>query len=298
VAGDRSVTRFGLAVHDLPAPELLQLSQAADRCGFDTLWVGEHVGVPLQLLSEHPTAATGAVNPLRRHVLAPGTVLHDPFVVLAAVAAMTSRIRLATGVLVLPLHHPLMVARAVVTLQGVAEGRFLLGVGSGWVAEEFATLGVPFEGRGRLLDDSLDQLRDALAGRPVGSPAVQVCDAPVVVPLVLGGSSAPALRRAARRGDGWLSSGASDVDEVLRCRDVIEAERVARGCDDLPFRCFGRLPSPDPLVVDRYRSEGVNDVVVWADHLWPREPQMSWERKAEQLAVRAADLGVASVRAA
>jgi probable F420-dependent oxidoreductase len=292
------MTRYGLAVYDLPGPELLQLAQAADRCGFDTLWVGEHVGVPLELVSEHPTAALGSVNPLHRSVLAPGTVLHDPLVVLAAVAAVTSRIRVATGVLVLPLHHPLLVARAVVTLQALAAGRFVLGVGSGWVAEEFAALGVPFEGRGRLLDDALDLLHDALAGRPVGSPAVQVSDAPVEVPLVVGGSSPAALRRAARRGDGWLSSGAAGVDEVLRSRDVIDAERTARGRAHLPFRCFGRLPGLEPHLVDRYRSEGVDDVVVWADHVWPREPQLSWAQKVEHLTARAADLGVTSVRAA
>lgn len=290
------MTRFGIAAYDLPARELVALAAAADRCGFDTLWVGEHVGVPLEVASTHPTA--GAVNPLHRHVLAPGTVLHDPWAVLGAVAAVTSRIRLATGVLVLPLHSPLLVARAVATLHALSVGRFLLGVGSGWVAEEFAVLDVSFEGRGARLDAALELIGDALAGKPVGTPAVQVCEAPIEVPLVVGGSSGPALRRAARVGDGWLSSGAAAVDEVLRGRDVIDTHRAALGRSHLPFQCYGRLPVAETSLVDRYRSEGIEDVVVWADHVWPRGAQQSWEQKRTHLQVRAADLGVLSGRAA
>jgi probable F420-dependent oxidoreductase len=289
------MTRFGIAAYDLPARELVALAQAADRCGFDTLWVGEHVGVPLELVSTHPTA--GGANPLHRHVLAPGTVLHDPWAALGAVASATSRIRVATGVLVLPLHHPLLVARAVSTLHALSAGRFLLGVGSGWVAEEFAALGLSFEDRGLRLDAALELLADALAGKPVGSPAVQVCAAPIEVPLVVGGSSAPALRRAARVGDGWLSSGAAGVDDVLRGREVISAHRNALGRSG-SFRCYGRLPAAETRLVDRYASEGIDDVVVWADHVWPRGSQLSWEQKRQHLRLRAGDLGVLAARAA
>lgn len=289
------MTRFGIAAYDLPARELVALAVAADRCGFDTLWVGEHVAVPLEVASTHPTS--GAANPLHRHVLAPGTVLHDPWAVLGAVAAATSSIRLATGVLVLPLHQPLLVARAVATMHALSSGRFVLGVGSGWVAEEFAALGVRFDGRGTRLDASLSLLGDALAGKAVGDPAVQVCTSPVSVPLVVGGSSAPALRRAARIGDGWLSSGAAGVDEVLKGRDVIASHRSALGRTG-PFRCYGRLPAAEPGLVDRYAGEGVDDVVVWADHVWPRGSQLSWEQKRTHLQSRAVDLGVLPARAA
>src|SRR4051794_33120949 len=194
------MTRFGIAAYDLPARELVALAAAADRCGFDTLWVGEHVAVPLEVASTHPSA--GAVNPLHRHVLAPGTVLHDPWAVLGAVAGATSRIRLATGVLVLPLHQPLLVARAVATMHALSAGRFVLGVGSGWVSEEFAALGVPFDGRGARLDASLSLLAEALAGEPVGSPAVRVCASPVDVPLVVGGGAPPAPPPGRRGGAG------------------------------------------------------------------------------------------------
>lgn len=292
------MTRFGLAVYDLPAREVVRLARAADECGFDTLWVGEHVVVPREVASTHPTSSGAVTNPLSRPVLAPGTVLSDPWAVLGAVAAATSRIRLATGVLVLPLHHPLLVARAVATLQDLSGGRFLLGVGSGWVAEEFAALGVPFEGRGRLLDESLELVRSALTGEPVGSPPVVACPAPVTVPLVLGGSSRPAFVRAALRGDGWLSSGAAGVDDVLRGREVIEAVRAAHGRAHLAFQTFGRLAAAEPHLVDRYRSEGVDDVVVWADHVWPRRPDLTHEQKTEHFRMRAEDLGVCQVRAA
>ena len=290
------MTRFGIAAYDLHARELVALAVAADRCGFDTLWVGEHIGVPLEVASTHPTA--GSVNPLHRHVLAPGTVLQDPWTLLGAVAAATTRIKVATGVLVLPLHHPLLVARAVVTLHALSAGRFLLGVGSGWVAVVFAARAGPFAGRGRRLDASLEVLGDALAGKPVGNPAMRVCDEPVQVPLVVGGSSAPALRRAARVGDGWLSSGAAGLDDVLRGRDEIEATRAALGRAHLPFRSFGRLSAAEPELVDRYRTEGIEDVVVWSDHVWPRGSQLSWEQKRAHLQLRAGDLGVLAARAA
>jgi probable F420-dependent oxidoreductase len=291
-------TRFGLAVYDLPAPELVEVARAAEACGFDSLWLGEHVVVPREVHSVHPTLVGDAANPLQRSVLTSDTVLNDPWVALGAVAAATTRICLGTGVLVLPLHHPLLVARAVWTLQTLSAGRFLLGVGSGWVAEEFAALDVPFAGRGRQLDGALDVLRSALAGAPVGSPPVRVCAEPVKVPLVLGGCSPAALRRAARVGDGWLSSGAAGIDDVLRGRDLIETKRAALGRAHLPFRCFGRLPSPNPALVDRYVEEGVEDVVAWGDHLWPHGARMSWERKLQHFRTRAEDLGVAPVCAA
>jgi probable F420-dependent oxidoreductase len=290
--------RFSIAVYDLPAREVVQVAIAADRCGFDTLWLGEHVVVPHAVASVHPTSSADTENPLRRPVLGPGTVLHDPWAVLGAVAGATTRIRSATGVLVLPLHHPLLVARAVATLHALSAGRFQLGVGSGWVAEEFAALDVPFEGRGRRLDASIELLRAALAGEPVGKPAVQVCDRAVEVPLVIGGGSPPALRRAARLGDGWLSSGAAGVDQVLQSRDVIESVRASVGRSHLPFRCFGRLPAPRPELVDRYRAEGVEDVVVWADHVWPRGAQLSWEQKRRCFRSCAEELGVRPARAA
>lgn len=287
--------RFGIAVYDLPAPDLLQLAEVAEECGYDMLWLGEHLVVPATVTSTHPTSSADVVSPLERDILASDTVLHDPWTALGALAAATTRLRLATGILVLPLWPPLLVARAAATLHAFSAGRFVLGVGSGWVREEFDALGVPFETRGQTMDTSLEVIRAALAGGPSGNPAVQVCEQAVTISLVLGGGSPPALRRAARVADGWLSSGASSIDEVVRGRDVIETARAAQGRTQLPFTAFGRLPAPEPALVDRYRAEGFEDVVVWGDHLWPRAPHLSNEQKMQHFREHSTQLGVTPV---
>src|SRR6478672_201463 len=121
--------RIGITAYDLPAAEFIQLGIAADAAGFDMLWLGEHLLRPATYATDHPTSGpqhhTGPI-------VAPDTELLDPLVALSAVAGATTRVGLATGMYILPLRHPLAVARAVSTLQDLSAARFWFGVGAGW----------------------------------------------------------------------------------------------------------------------------------------------------------------------
>ena len=154
----------GLSVYDIAAAELLALGRRGREAGFATLWLGEHVVLPGRLRGRAPDV--GDVGRTRR-ICAGSSIrrrrLLDPLVA-PPWPPVTERIGLATGIYLLPLRHPLAVARMTLTLQGLAGGRFMLGVGSGWLAEEFAALGVPFDERGPRFDEALGVLRAAWAG--------------------------------------------------------------------------------------------------------------------------------------
>ena len=216
---------------------------------------------------------------------------------LAACASVTTNLRLATGIFILPLRHPLLTARMTLTLQDVAGGRFLLGVGSGWLEEEFDALGVPFGDRAARMDETLAILRLAWSGDvfshegplfPFGN--VQLSPEPVDVPLILGGNTERALRRSATSGDGWFSSGTPSFEDAVRLRDRVVELRDAAGKHGA-FPIYVRAAHPDPADLARYETEGFEHVLVWADELWPRTGDLAEKRRA--FATAAADLGVA-----
>lgn len=285
----------GLSVYDIAAPDLLDLARAADEAGFDAIWLGEHLLLPVGYASEHPTSGADHEH-ITGPIVSPDTELVDPLVALAAVAGATSRLRLATGIYILPLRHPIVTARGVATLQEASGGRFLLGVGAGWLVEEFTSLGIPFEERRSRVTESVEVMRAAWQGGPFehhgrhfSFDRIQVSRRPVDVPLVMGGNSPKALERAVRLGDGWFSSGTPLFEDAVRLRDEVRAlhERVGSGGD---YRCYFRVASGEPDLLDRYRAEGVEDVVVWADQLWPATG--SAQEKREQFAATVAGLGL------
>src|SRR3954447_26520520 len=187
---------IGLSVYDIGGAELVELGRAADEAGFSTLWLGEHIVLPVDYTAEHPTTGTATNRSHLTRIVDARTKPLDPLVALAGVAAATERIRLATGIYLVGLRHPLAVARMALTLQDIAGGRFMLGVGSGWLEEEFVALGVPFAERRARFDEALAVLRAAwaggvvsFAGHHVAFERVLVTAAPVPVPLILGGNS-------------------------------------------------------------------------------------------------------------
>ena len=266
----------GLSVYDIAAPDLLDLARAADEAGFHGLWLGEHLVLPVDYASEHPTTHDDdAHQHITGPIISPETELVDPLVALAAVAGATTRIRLATGIYILPLRHPLVTARAAATLQEASGGRFMLGVGAGWLEEEFAALDVPFAERRQRVTETIDIMRAAWRGGPFeyhgerfAFGRIQLSRRPVDVPLIMGGNTPKSLDRAARLGDGWFSSGTPSFHDAVRLRNDLLDLRARHGLD-APFRCYFRVESADPALLDRYRAEGIEDVVVWADQLWP-----------------------------
>ena len=196
----------GLSVYDIPGAELVALGAAAEQAGFSTLWLGEHIVLPVDYEAEHPTTGSESSRSHLKRIIDPATKLLDPLVALSAVAAVTERIRLATGIYLVGLRHPLAVARMTLTLQDIAGGRFMLGVGSGWLEEEFAALDVPFAQRRVRFEEALAVLRAAWAGGEISFAGDHVAFEHVIVtaeavhvPLILGGNTEPALRRRRRR---------------------------------------------------------------------------------------------------
>lgn len=169
------------------APErLVELAIAAEELGYGTAWLPDHLLPPGEFGSTY-----GGV--------------YEPLVTIGYLAARTSRIRFGTSVLVLPLRSPYVVAKQAATLHRLSGERIVLGLGAGWAAEEFAAVGTPFEERGRRTDESLAIIRDLFEGRDRGGVFEPALRAPL--PLMIGGTTPAALRRAARFGDEWQGLG-------------------------------------------------------------------------------------------
>ena len=288
--------RIGLSTYDIAASEFTALARAADRAGFASLWLGEHLVLPVAYGSEHPTSGA-AVQHHSGPIIDPSTILVDPMVALGAAATTTTQIRLATGIYLVPLRHPVLVARATSTVQELAGGRLMLGVGAGWLAEEFDALGVPFTERGSRLEETLDAVRQLWSGEVVEFEGrhfrfgpVQLGADPVDIPVIMGGNTDRAIRRTVALGDGWFSSGTPSLAEALAIRERIEAESSAKGrTRDLPL--WFRTPETTASALSAYEHEGFEEVVIWADRFWPAEGDLDHKAAAFDQAVTDAGLG-------
>jgi alkanesulfonate monooxygenase SsuD/methylene tetrahydromethanopterin reductase-like flavin-dependent oxidoreductase (luciferase family) len=172
----------------------------------------------------------------------------------------------------------------------------MLGVGSGWLEEEFDALDVPFENRAIRMDETLAILRQAWRGDRFSHDGplfefgnVQLSPRAVDVPLILGGNTERALRRAATAGDGWFSSGTPSLDDAIRLRDRVTELRDASGAGGA-FSIFVRIAKPDRALLASYEAEGFEHALIWADQLWPTEGELDDKRTA--FAAAAAELGV------
>ncbi|MCX4812964.1 LLM class F420-dependent oxidoreductase [Streptomyces sp. NBC_01239] len=218
---------------DAGPADLVEIARAADRAGFDYIASCDHVGVPHRLAT------------------AMSTIWYDPVATLSYLAGVTERVRLLSHVAVVGLRHPLLTAKQYATLDHLSGGRLILGVGAGHVREEFEALGVDFDRRGPVLDESIDALRAALGPDEFPSHHGKLYDfeglgqrprpAQEHVPLWVGGSSPAAVRRAALKADGWLPQGdprdrlPAQIERIRRLRE----EAAVHG----PF-VFGAITEP------------------------------------------------------
>lgn len=269
--------RVGLCAYNMPPTELLRLARHADRLGFDALWLGEHVLLPVGYSTPHPTTGTASKRSHAGPVVGAETLLVDPLVELAAIASATERLGLGTAMMILPVRSPLLLARAVCTLQQISGNRLSLGVGTGWLREEFDALGIDFDTRVGRFGEMVDILEAACAGGEFSYEGthfhldlVQITQSAVPVPLIYAGNTERALHRATTRGDGWFASGIPSRDEALRLRDRIRWLRD-RNRPTEPFRTVFRIEGSDPATVSSYVEEGLDDLVMWADRIWNSE---------------------------
>ncbi|WP_344399774.1 LLM class F420-dependent oxidoreductase [Streptomyces longisporus] len=252
--------------------DLVEIARTADRAGFGYLAGCDHVAVPRRLAS------------------AMSTVWYDPVATLGFLAGVTERVRLLSHVAVVGLRHPLLTAKQYATLDHLSGGRLILGVGAGHVREEFEVLGVDFERRGAVLDESIDALRAALG--PDEFPehhgklyefeglGQQPRPAQEHVPVWVGGSSPAAVRRAALKGDGWLPQGdprdrlPAQIERIRRLRDeagldgpftigaITEPLHLGTPAWDVGRRTLTGPPDALAESLRAYRAMGVDQIQV------------------------------------
>ncbi len=217
--------KFSITLYDYPATEILPLASAAEAAGFDALWIGEHYVCPKHFASDHPAGAADSENPAK-WIVGSDVRLYDPWFILGAIAGATHRLKIGTAICIAPLNHPLILARAALTAQQITSGRFLFGTGVGWLEEEYEALEIPYQSRGGRYDELLDILRQAWMGgyfshqgRHFCFKEIQITPDPVNVPLILGGNNEIALRRIAKKANGWMNSAFISLEEALRMRD-------------------------------------------------------------------------------
>jgi probable F420-dependent oxidoreductase len=208
-------------------------AQSAEAAGFESIWTVEHVVVPANYKSNYPYSPSGRM-PGRDDAPVP-----DPLIWLSFLAAATTTLRLATGILILPQRQPVVLAKELATLDYLSGGRLELGVGVGWLEEEFRALGIPFAERGRRTDDAIGAMR-ALWSQPEATyngEFFQFADCisrpqPVQgsIPVHIGGHTDIAARRAGRLGDGFFP-GLGTHDELRRLFDLVRSSAEAAGRD-------------------------------------------------------------------
>lgn len=216
-----SLGRFG------KGPAAIELAQAAEAAGFDSIWTVEHVVVPKAYQSRYPYSASGRMGEIEDFPIP------DPLIWMAYVAGATTTIKLGTAILIVPQRNPVVTAKALATLDDMAGGdRVLLGIGVGWLAEEFAALGIPFEDRGPRTDDYVAAMkalwRDDCAsyhGEFVSFDDVYCRPKPAggTIPIIVGGDTKAAARRAGRIGDGYFPARGNPVEMYNEMRRAAEA---------------------------------------------------------------------------
>jgi len=202
---------------------LARAARAAEEAGFESLWAGEHVVLPDPQVPPSP--------------MAPQDPALDPFVALTYAAAVTTTIRLATGIVILPQRNPVVLAKQIASLDVLSGGRFTLGVGVGYLEPEFRAIGANFAERGAVTDEYLDAMAHLFYdehpehhGRFVDFAGIDAHPRPVQrpVPVVIGGHTAAAYRRAVRRGHGWYGfaltpeAAAASIEGLRRAREEVE----------------------------------------------------------------------------
>ena len=241
--------------------QAVELAQAGEAAGFESLWTIEHTVLPGSYKSAYPYSEDGKIAHGESAIPLP-----DPLIWMSFVASATSTINLATGILILPQHNPVVLAKQVGTLDHLSNGRIILGIGVGWLKEEFDALGVPFAARGKRADEYVAAMRELWSssaptfdGEFVSFEEAHCLPQPVnkSVPIVVGGDSTFAARRAGRLGDGYFPARGVPTEYFDLARKTAEAQ--GRDPDAIEFTVS--MPD-DPSELPELAKLGVSRVVV------------------------------------
>ncbi len=241
--------KFGAFLVQHRGPSLAAAARAAEDLGYESVWMGEHIGFPAELKSVYPYHRSG------RPPVAMDAPIVDPITAFAYLAGLTRQIKFATGVFILPLRNPFALAKQIATLDQLSNGRFIFGIGIGWLKEEFEWVGMPWENRA-LRNNEYLQLMTALwsqkdpvyQGKTVKTEGFKF--APKTIqqphpPFVFGGNTEAAMKRAARLGDGWYGV----------CHSLEEAQTLIRSLREIEKRYQRARPLEISVVIGAVNAD-------------------------------------------
>ena len=255
--------KFWQAITWAETEQLVEIAKFAEEVGFHGLMSGDHAVYPESIAPDYPYSDSG------RPPMSPDDEYPDQTAIFAAMAAVTTRLQFTCGVYVLPLRNPHEVARAAASLSILSSDRFILGVGVGWMKEEFDIYGVDFRKRGKITDEMITVLQTLWQGGMVAHngeffqfPRVQLSPVPDRAPRIyVGGTSEAALRRTARIGDGYIGAG-TPPEEVGALLHTLNTYRSEAGRAETPFEAMlGIAAMPDVGMYRNLAGEGLASTV-------------------------------------
>ena len=248
--------KFGTFIAKVQGEAIIADVRKAEETGFESVWIADHVILPVRQESAYPYSAGGCFP------VPPDAPFLDPLMALAYAAAVTSKIRLATGIFVLPMRNAFATAKAVATLDYLSQGRVIFGVGVGWLKEEFEALGTKFEDRALRTREYLELMIELWSkseplykGKTIQTEGMRFMPKTVQQPhppIVFGGSTEPSLKRAARMGDGWYGI-ANTLDQARAMIERLREHQRAQG-RTRPLEITLSLRTGKPLTADDVRG--------------------------------------------
>jgi probable F420-dependent oxidoreductase len=259
---------FGINMgHADASASLPSLIAELEDAGFESVWTGEHVIIPEDYASRYPYNSSGKLG------IPKEMPFSDPLITLSFIAAHNTKLRLGTGINILPQSNPLLLAKQVASLDQLSGGRLLLGLGVGWMAEEFKAMGAPFAGRGERFDDYLVAMKKIWSGETIehqsehldwrGFTSYPLPSQRPHPPIIIGGHSPAALRRTVAMGDGWFGF-TNDAVELAETLGRLRATAVAAGRDpnSIEITALWRNYADGMESLETYRDLGVQRLLV------------------------------------
>jgi probable F420-dependent oxidoreductase len=241
------------------------MARTAEQLGFESFWCAEHPFIPVKTASRFPSSADGVIPETYSHFV-------DPFVALARASGATSRIKLGTSIVLVPERHPLLLAKEVSTLDHFSGGRFLFGIGAGWLREETEIMGGDFDHRWTQTRESVLAMKELWTkpeaefhGKYYDFPAVKSYPKPAQKPhppVLLGGGAKNVLQRVVAWGDGWLPTGPITPERVRESRATLDTLAKDAGRDPKAISISVHGQSADRDLITRLHEAGATRVVI------------------------------------